>query len=154
MMRATIPLVTICLLAIVTASTAVASPERLRGAPTPVSAVKALVRIAGIRNQRCRLDWKCVPMTQRLIRRVKTIEAREHGVDPLIRAQNVAQRNDVRLLSKGGSHALVQWIAHFHPALRLTFVVKHTANGWRLDDSYCSGRPSTSLYRKFGARPC
>jgi hypothetical protein len=42
------------------------------------------------------------------------------------------------------AHVTTRWVAR--PSYTITFVVARQDDGWRVDDSYCAGRPQTSLY--------
>jgi hypothetical protein len=143
----------ICL-AVVVATAAIAAPAATHGASTPVAHVKAILSKLRGHQPRCVHDWDCIPMTDRIIKRIQAIESHEHGVDPLTRVQNTANRNTYRLLSDKSGVALVEWVMYLQPTFRLTYVVKHTADGWRIDDNYCSGKPGTSLYSKHGLIHC
>jgi hypothetical protein len=149
-----IGLVCLCSGTMLFAPTAGAAPAAVHGASTPTAPVKAVVAYVKHGGGRgCSQSWKCIPLTSRLIRRIQVIERHEHGVDPLFRVQNFAHRNTVRLLSNRNGVALVEWTAYFSPPWHLTYVVKDTSDGWRIEGNYCSGRPSTDLYRA-GPVPC
>jgi hypothetical protein len=45
-----------------------------------------------------------------------------------------------------------QW-GYTYNVLRFTFVVRHDKAGWLVDDEYCTGHPSATIY-KVPIRPC
>jgi hypothetical protein len=65
------------------------------------------------------------------------------GFDPICRCQQArgVLFRQFRLQFNNGHLARVLGLPR-----GLTFVVLHSADGWRVDDIYCAGRPKTTLY--------
>lgn len=148
-------------------SHAVSALPVTRGAASPVDAVKSayhLLRYGGPRRCRTQYYWRCGPVTPRLDRRLLSIERygtahhMNSSIDVFGRTQNYALHNIFRLLFRRGTVASVQWVQIYNPSpsgiVRLTWIVKRGPTGWLLDDSFCSGRPSTDFYRNADVVPC
>ena len=138
-----------------------------RGAASPVDAVKTayhLLRYGAPRGCRTQYYWRCGPVTPRLDRRLLSIRhyhVAHHmysSIDVFGRTQNYALHNTFRLLFQHDAVARMQWVQIYNDAptgsIRLTWIVKRSAGGWLLDDSFCSGRPSTDFYHNADVVPC
>lgn len=72
--------------------------------------------------------------------------------DPICRCQNYVRTVRFHTDSKTRSVARVTANIQFYlERQRITFVVRHASDGWRVDDAYCAGRPQTSIYRLSGS---
>lgn len=70
------------------------------------------------------------------------------GYDPICRCQNSTPTVTYRLDHLARGMARVTAIIKFYPGpQRITFTVLHTSAGWAVDDTYCAGRPWTSIYK-------
>ena len=64
-----------------------------------------------------------------------------YGMNPICRCQGVSGFT-FRLLSRSPARATVLWVQR-----HLVFVVLPSHGGWLVDDTYCKGRPQTTIYR-------
>ncbi|MBV9278944.1 MAG: hypothetical protein JOZ41_02585 [Chloroflexi bacterium] len=125
------------------------------GAATPVKAVSQL--LAGFtmhRNAACNPvvgRLAACPITPRLRARVQ--HARENG-NILCRCQNPPTSVGISLADNNGrvAHVNSRW-SYAANSFVMVWVVLHQAGGWLVDDSYCAGRPATTIYKK-PAGPC
>lgn len=88
------------------------------------------------------------PITPRLQRRLQGNPGIE--ANPVCRCQAVPINVMYFTLSKTGSAAVVRArLVYSDSAIRLTFVVLHQRDGWRVDDIYCTEgrRSATTVYR-------
>lgn len=68
-------------------------------------------------------------------------------LEPICRCQNPPTSISLRLLdqSKVAAHVAARW--NYGPnSFTLTITVRRTFTGWVIDDLYCAGRPSTTVY--------
>lgn len=67
--------------------------------------------------------------------------------DPICRCQNTVSTVRYYMDSDNGKVARITAVIKFYlRAQRITFVVLHSPDGWRVDETYCAGRPETSIY--------
>lgn len=95
------------------------------------------------------------PVTGRLERRLRQnpTSGRGGGADPICRCQNVPTRLDFNVLKKSSGRDVIKvvWIfgtsnpTHI-PNPAIDFVVVRQGGSWLVDDTYCGGYPSTSIY--------
>jgi hypothetical protein len=45
-------------------------------------------------------------------------------------------------MARSATRARVLWVED-----KLVFVVLHSADGWRVDNTYCQGKPQTTIYQ-------
>jgi hypothetical protein len=130
-----------------------------QGASTPTEAAQTLIKpfydpSAG--NQPCNaLSGKLqdCPVTARLLQRLQNPE-RNVGTGNLVsRSQNPPSSVSVSLMDNNGQTARVSTVWQYGAggSYTIIFVVVKQANGWAVDDSYCSGgsanqAQSTSIY--------
>jgi hypothetical protein len=139
----------------------------------PQTAVRILLVVRHTARYPCaRAEWKRTetsafgprcPITPRLRRWLRAHPSGPSGpgtrpptvlgdYDPICRCQN-----DVRTVrfhtdsDSGGVARVTATIAFYPEAQRITFVVLHAPDGWRVDDTYCAGRPQTSIYQLRGS---
>ena len=125
---------------------------------SPVSAVQATVR--GYYDPRynmltCSTElpmhrltaYSTCPMTSRLRRLLNHPPYRAGGL-PFSRSQSGPRTVRVWQHSSNGGTAYVNAWWDFGPqSFTTTFVLRHQGGAWLIDDEYCAGRPSTSIYR-------
>lgn len=165
-MRLTRPAFCLILAAVTAAAigglSASASTERAAAA-SPVSAVQVTVRgyydprysmyTCSTEPPRHRLAaYETCPMTSRLRRLLNHPPYRAGGL-PFSRSQSAPRTVRVWQRSSNGRTVYVnaQWDFGAQSFIT-TFVVEHRGSAWLIDDEYCAGHPSTSIYR--GHQPC
>ena len=151
-------------LLLVTAATVLGAATLLRSAgdlqaqstPLPQSPAKAVGLLLGLgpysstpcyKRPTYSISHGC-PITPRLQRRLQGNPGIE--ANPVCRCQAVPARVIYFTLSNTGSVALVRArLVYSGTAIRLTFVVLHGRDGWRVDDIYCTEgtRRATTVYR-------
>lgn len=122
-----------------------------RGAASPVRAVTALVKPFYQMNTHPRCNavedkLAACPLTARLYARVNHLKV---GMGNFVcRCQNPPRSVRMTLADNNGTVAHVNsvWVYGAGPNPRITFLVKHGHGGWLVDDTYCTGRPKTSVY--------
>ena len=128
-------------------SAVLAAPAR---PATPVAAVSLLVNghLAACTDPAGWSPAKGCPITVRLQRRLRQhpTEGRGGGADPICRCQNTAPIRITLHDAKGKvAHVNVRWA--FQPPLTITFTAVRQGKIWLVDDTYCAGKPSTSIYK-------
>ena len=123
-------------------------------AATPVEAVRILVSGGtpqGPVRSGCeptRRTYQTCPVTDRFLRRLERLSQAAFG-EPISRGsgQDLSPRVRVTEIENTGEVALVN--ALFEPAppeYIITYVVRGQRGQWLVDDSYCAGRPETTIY--------
>jgi hypothetical protein len=127
-------------------------------APSPQQAVETLlkpfyVQDAGLSSSCNALSgqFQGCPITARLLNRLRT--ATENG-NIISRSQNPPQDVRYTLLDNDGQTTHVNTTWNFaSSSYAITFTAVKIAEGWQVDDSFCSGQPDTSLFNP-PAGPC
>ncbi len=123
-------------------------------AATPVEAVRILVSGGtpqGPVRSGCELTrrtYQTCPVTDRFLRRLERLSQAAFG-EPISRGSGQDLSPSVRVteIENTGTAALVN--AGFEsglPTVTITFVVRGQRGQWLVDDSYCAGRPETTIY--------
>jgi hypothetical protein len=132
-----------------------AAPIRLTtGTATPLRAVMALIapfyNPAAGHNACNALTGRVetCPITPRLLYRLEhPIRFKENG-NLVCRCQNTPRVVRWAQVDDNGfvAHVNVHWMYLAANSYTMTFVVARQDDGWRVDDAYCAGNPTTSIY--------
>lgn len=132
----------------------------LATAPDPVAAVRIVLRANGANGHAglnpcsgsaivAMFSVPGCPLTPRLRARLATnpTSGPGGGADPMCRCQNVTSRSVYVVLQNNGATARVEARLFFGAsAVNLTFALIDAGGRWLVDDTYCFGRPATSIY--------
>jgi hypothetical protein len=125
-----------------------------KGTATPLRAVVALIapfsNPAAGHNACNALTGRVAtcPITPRLLYRLEhPIRFKENG-NLICRCQNPPRAVRWMQTDNNGflAHVNVHWMYLATNSYTVTFVVAHQDDGWRVDDAYCAGDPTTSIY--------
>jgi len=153
--------------------------EGMAAAATPTQAVAALVQnyvyyqaprqrlasIAGPQFRACNPAQvrtggaRACPVTPRLAYRLNHPDQPANGclgsctLEPISRAQNVAIRILIaqRDANARVAHVDTRWV-YGQDSYTITVTVVRRPLGWQVDDLFCAGRPSTTVYKRIA--PC
>ena len=122
------------------------------GAATPEAAVSTLIKAlhdpsaSGVACNALTGQLDDCPITARLRTRLQNPKPEENG-NLVSRSQNPPGSVTVTLVDNDGqaAHVNTKW-EYGASSYTITFVVVKGADGWLVDDSYCAGKPETSIY--------
>jgi hypothetical protein len=128
------------------------------GSPTksPRAAVKILVgRFGKPRMYLCTIPYnkqKACPVTGALRKRLHYLT--RFQADPVCRCQQgpVSLKIHMARMTATGATVSTRWGYGPKDSFTLVWVVRHVSGGWLVADSFCQGKPKTSLFKKDG--PC
>jgi hypothetical protein len=125
----------------------------MAGASSPEEAVRILIETlynpsAG--NKPCNAlngQFADCPVTARLLQRLQNPIAGQETGNLVSRSQNPPQSVTITPVDNTGqlAHIDTKW-QYGTSSYSITFAVVKEADGWRVDDSYCTGAPQTSIY--------
>jgi len=140
---------------LVLAPAAGAAPaSQAQGAPTAQKAVAVLLDHFASPNSpitQCNAvsgQLAGCPITPRLLNRLQNPIPNVENGNIVSRSQNPPQSLSYKEIDNDGKTAHVDslWQYGAGSTYDITFVAVNTPSGWLVDDSYCAGNPSTSIY--------
>lgn len=93
-------------------------------------------------------NYALCPMTTRMKKRANQLGKLQ--ANPICRCQNMVQVLTIGYANRHGATATVATRWNFGGSTEdITFITVRTTgmSSWQVDDSYCTGRPNTSLYK-------